>query len=61
MTPARGVAAGLVTALISVVVLLPFALRMTRCGKYVIAFAFVGACVGLSIALNAGLDAWRGK
>jgi len=60
--PARGVVVGLVTFFVSVVILLiPFALRMTRNGKYVVAFAFIGACVGLSIALNAALDAWRGK
>jgi hypothetical protein len=39
---------------------LPLAIPLGQLAKFLVAIAFVGACVGLSITANALIDWWRG-
>ena len=43
------------------VMLVPVAIPLGGLARFVVAPAFVGACVGLSITANAAIDAWRGR
>jgi type III secretory pathway component EscT len=40
---------------------LPLAIPLGQLAKFVVTPAFVGACIGLSITVNALIDWWRGK
>jgi hypothetical protein len=59
-SPKRVALAGLWTFLVSaVLVLSPLALGPSDLNRYLVAFGFVGLCVGLSIMLHALLDGLR--
>ena len=40
---------------------LPLVIPLGKLARFVVAPAFVGACVGLSIIANAMIDRWRGR
>lgn len=43
----------------TLVMLLPLVVSLGQLAKFVVTPAFVGACIGLSITANAGIDWWR--
>ena len=38
---------------------LPLAIPLGQLAKFLITPAFIGACIGLSITVNAAIDSWR--
>ena len=59
-SPKRVALAGLWTFLVSAALILsPLALGPSDPSRYLVAFGFVGLCVGLSIMLHALLDGFR--
>jgi hypothetical protein len=57
----RGViTVGVTIFVISVALMfLPLLIPLGQLAKFVVTPAFIGACIGLSITANAGIDAWR--
>ena len=62
LSTGRAIRIGLIVSVVSVLVMLTPLLSGGPTGiKYLVAAAFIGACVGLCILLNALIDWARGK
>lgn len=56
----RALAAGITVLSISLVTMfLPLLVPLGQLARFLVTGAFVGGCIGLSIAVNAAIDLWR--